>query len=92
MRIFNQKERHMNTPIYQRYIPMSAKNGGPSVCAVLGLSPATVKRIAKRDASFPRPIVVASNCYRYKVDDIIAWADSSVSRGNAPSAGSGEGM
>ena len=69
----------------QQYVPMSAKEG-PSVCAILGLSSATVKRIAKRDPTFPRPIVVASNCYRYKIDEIIAWADSPSHRGGSGSA------
>lgn len=61
------------------YVPLQSKTG-PSVCSILGLSSATVKRIIKRDPSFPQPLVVASNCYRFKVAEVIAWADSAARR------------
>lgn len=57
------------------YVPLSSKKGGLSVSFLLGVSPSTVKRIIKRDCSFPRPIIVSSNCHRYKVEQVIAWAD-----------------
>ena len=57
-------------------VPVHAKPGKPSVATMLGVSQYTVRRIAKRDATFPKPIRLTSNSYIYKVSDIKAWVDA----------------
>lgn len=57
-------------------VPVNAKHGKPSVASMLGVSQYTVRRIAKRDPSFPKPIRLTANSYIYKVADIQAWIDA----------------
>jgi predicted DNA-binding transcriptional regulator AlpA len=59
-----------------QYIPLYDKNGGMSVCTVLSLSRTKVRELAKQAADFPQPIQYSPTCLRYKLADVLSWADA----------------
>ena len=59
------------TPIY---VPMYDKKGRLSICTIFSLSRTKAKALAKRQ-DFPKPIMFASNCMRYRLDEVVRWMD-----------------
>jgi predicted DNA-binding transcriptional regulator AlpA len=60
------------TPIF---VPMYDKKGRQSICSIFSLSRTKGKDLAKQ-AGFPKPVALARNCNRYRLDEVLAWMDS----------------
>ena len=57
------------------YIPIFDKRGRISVCSIFSLSRTKAKELASRD-DFPKPIKIASNCLRYRLDEVVQWMEN----------------
>lgn len=58
-----------------QFIPFFDKRGGLSVCKVLNISKTTAKNLERNLSDFPKPITFSPTCQRYKLADVLAWAD-----------------
>lgn len=48
------------------------------VAARLTVTPPTVWRYVRDDASFPRPLKLSAGCTRWRAEDVEAWLDARI--------------
>jgi len=65
-----------NNSSLQPYLVNSAK-----VCQLLGISRTTLWRWKAKNDKFPQPVQLSSNVQRWRIDDVIAFADNGIEGG-----------
>ena len=57
------------------FIPIIRNDSALSVCGVLNIGRTKAGEIIKAD-DFPRPVNLGGRCLRYRLSEVLAWADA----------------
>lgn len=60
---------------FDRYIPLTKVGADMTVCSVLCIGRTKAGEIIK-EPDFPKPIDLGGSCYRYKLSEVVAWAEA----------------
>ena len=64
-----------NTQIPDCFIPITKKNSDKTICGVFNVGVTTAHEIIKAP-DFPKPVRLGGRCLRYRLSEVMAWADS----------------